>query len=335
MTDPRFQALTDWCRQQLSDKTISLEAVSGDASFRRYFRTNSHPSLIAVDAPPEKENSQAFVSIDRALFSHGVRVPQIKMVDLEKGFMLLEDFGNNLLLDFLQSNLAKDSADDYYQQAMNDLLHLKDCTQMPDYQLPPYDEALLMSEMQLFCDWYLDKHLGFGVGSDKFIDMTEIFDTLIHSAMEQPKVCVHLDYHSRNLMLLDSGEIGIIDFQDAVIGPITYDLVSLLKDCYIAWPADRVWHWLESYYQQLLAQQIPGLGDLEQFIRWFDLMGMQRHFKAIGIFARLNYRDNKPGYLADIPRTLEYIYQCCLIYPEFKDFGLRLKSLNLFNGEQS
>lgn len=323
MTDLRFQELTDWCKNELLNDNLQLEVVSGDASFRRYFRTCNvngavqTRQLIAVDAPPDKENSSAFVAIARTFLSHGVLVPAIISTDLDQGFMLLEDFGNSLLL----ASLNDTTVDHHYHQAMDSLLHLKDCTEISAYQLPDYDEKMLQNEMLLFSDWFLGKHLN--INSDS--ELTTIFDCLVQSALQQPQVCVHRDFHSRNLMLLDSGELGIIDFQDAVLGPITYDLVSLLKDCYISWPRNRVLGWLEDYYNLITAQQISGLGDLQQFIRWFDLMGMQRHFKAVGIFARLNHRDNKPDYLADIPRTLDYIYQCCLLYPEFKSFAQTIK----------
>jgi len=323
MTDTRLQALTDWCRQQLLDETLQLEVVSGDASFRRYYRANlaDGNNLIAVDAPPEKENNHAFVAIDQAFLVHGVHVPKIIHADLKQGFMLLEDLGDCLLL----SKLSTSNVDQHYQHAMENLLHLKGCSEISGYHLPVYNRKLLNSEMLLFPQWFLNKHLGHSDIAKVIPDLESIFKQLTESALEQPQVCVHRDYHSRNLMLLDSGVLGVIDFQDAVLGPVTYDLVSLLKDCYISWPRDRVLDWVQWYYSQLSAQQLTGLGSLEQFIRWFDLMGMQRHLKAIGIFARLNYRDNKPDYLADIPRTLDYIREVCLIYPELRNFELAIE----------
>jgi len=319
MTDLRLQGLTQWCRQQLADQQLCVQVVSGDASFRRYYRTTETGGMryIAVDAPPETENTAAFIAIDQAFRSHGVLVPEVMFADLDNGYMLLEDFGDCLLLDQLSSS----SVEKYYQQSLDSLLHLKDCTDISGYQLPVYDQSLLMTEMLLFPDWFINRHLGQKDVSTLIPNIDKIFNILIASAEEQPQVCVHRDYHSRNLMILDSSQIGIIDFQDAVLGPITYDLVSLLKDCYISWDRDRVLSWVESYYNRLHQQQLPGLGNLQQFIRWFDLMGMQRHLKVVGIFARLNYRDNKPDYLADIPRTLDYIRECCSIYPEFNELG--------------
>lgn len=323
MNDSRLRALTLWCRQLLSDNSLQLEVVSGDASFRRYFRTHHKVdcgrsvNFIAVDAPPDKENSYNFVTIAQALHKKGILVPEVHHHDLDQGFMLLEDFGNILLLD----ELTESSVNAHYQQALDNLFKLKDCKRLSNYQLPPYDRKLLLTEMSLFLDWFLIAHLQHNEDNCLVDDLDSIFNSLIDSALEQPQVFVHLDYHSRNLLLLNSGEIGIIDFQDAVTGPVTYDPVSLLKDCYIAWPREKVLAWLKSYYDSLSVQQLAGLGDFKQFTRWFDLMGMQRHLKAIGIFARLHHRDNKPEYLDDIPRTLDYLLECCLIYPEFESFG--------------
>ena len=329
MNDSRLQALTQWCRQHLSDKDMQLEVVSSDASFRRYFRTyqkeDSCPStkFIAVDAPPDKENSEPFVLIAQALHEKGILVPEIHHHDLDQGFMLIEDFGDSLLLDELNDL----SVNSHYQSALNSLFKLKDCDKLNNYLLPPYDRQLLLSEMSLFLEWFLIAHLGHNEGNLLVDNLDSIFNTLIDSALEQPQVFVHLDYHSRNLLLLNTGEIGIIDFQDAVTGPVTYDPVSLLKDCYIAWPREKVLTWLESYYNDLVTQQLFGLGDFKQFTRWFDFMGMQRHLKAVGIFARLYHRDNKPEYLNDIPRTLDYLLECCLIYPEFESFGQSIKKI--------
>ncbi|MFT5452828.1 MAG: aminoglycoside/choline kinase family phosphotransferase [Enterobacterales bacterium] len=331
MTDLRFQALTQWCKSQLSDESIQLDVVSDDASFRRYFRIHAntaslnplcHQPLIAVDAPPDKENSSKFIAIAAGLDAHGVKVPRIIKSSETQGFMILDDFGDDLLF----SHLNDLTVDNYYQQAMQSLLHLKDCSSMTTYQLPAYNEQLLNSEMLLFSEWFLAKHLGFKEPKIKFPELDSVFKLLIQSAVDQPQVCVHRDFHCRNIMLLKTSELGIIDFQDAVLGPITYDLVSLLKDCYISWPREKVVAWVEDYYNHLVKAKHSEIDNVEQFIRWFDFMGMQRHIKVLGIFARLNYRDNKPAYLNDMPMTLNYLIECCSYYPEFKDFGESLKS---------
>ena len=330
MTDLRFQALSQWCKTELSEESLQLDVVSDDASFRRYFRISAkeaslnplcHQSLIAVDAPPDKENCSNFIAIATDLAAHDVKVPSIIKSSISQGFMILDDFGDNLLL----AHLTDSSVDGYYQQAMQSLLHLKDCTAMSAYKLPVYDRHLLKTEMLLFPEWFLVKHLGFDKPDIIFPELDNIFKLLIQSAEQQPQVCVHRDFHCRNIMLLESSKLGIIDFQDAVLGPITYDLVSLLKDCYISWPREKVLVWVEYYFNHLVKTNHPRIDNLDQFIRWFDLMGMQRHIKVLGIFARLNHRDNKSAYLDDMPMTLHYLIESCSFYPEFNTFGETLE----------
>jgi aminoglycoside/choline kinase family phosphotransferase len=295
-----------------------LLPVSGDASFRRYFRVLSHNlSWIAVDAPPEKEDSAPFVNIARAWEPLEIHAPQVFQADLQQGFMLLSDLGDTLYLDRLDSG----NADQLYRQAMLTLTHIQQCRTIQGVPFPPYDRALLSREMALFRDWFVDQLLELALDSSEQQLLDQTFERLIESALEQPQVCVHRDYHSRNLMLIDAQAPGVIDFQDAVWGPITYDLVSLLRDCYIAWPQAQVERWALEF--RLLARQAGLLESVSesQFLRWFDLMGMQRHLKAIGIFARLNIRDNKPGYLADIPRTLNYLVQVAAQHPDMAEFG--------------
>ena len=320
-TDERATLLQAWIRQQFDIAENSFTAVSGDASFRRYFRfTARHAfdadniSLIAVDAPPSLENSQRFIDIASLLTSNNIPAPKIYSIDLEQGFYLQQDFGDRLFLDAL----SHDSANEYYIDAINKIIDMQhvDCS-----QLPMYDSELLHREMNLFKDWYIAKHLDTSLSQNDYDTLCACFDTLEHNALEQPQTFVHRDYHSRNLMVRNDNTLGIIDFQDAVKGAITYDLVSLLRDCYISWPQNDIDQWLNHFYQ-LVNASFPHLKfSLEQLTRWFDLMGIQRHLKATGIFCRLNYRDGKSAYLNDIPRTLDYIITVSEKYPELSQFN--------------
>lgn len=322
MQDDRKFQLHQWAEQQLGC-SLNIIPVSGDASFRRYFRvTGWERPLIAMDAPPDKEDSKPFVEVDRQLEAKQVRVPHIQQLDLEQGFMLLEDFGNLQLL----SALDEDTVAEHYGKAMAALLHMQ--TRVDASPRPPYDRELLARELSLFSDWFLGRHLGIELSEADQHILQLSYNALMASALEQPKVFVHRDYHSRNLMLLEDGELGIIDFQDAVHGPLTYDLVSLLRDCYIAWPEEQVAHWVAAYHSEA---ELNGLttASRETFQRWFDFMGVQRHLKAIGIFARLNHRDGKPGYLADIPRTLNYVMAVSMRHEVLKPFAALLIRLQV------
>ncbi|MDZ7829315.1 MAG: phosphotransferase [Halofilum sp. (in: g-proteobacteria)] len=274
--------------------------ASSDASFRRYFRVATPDGpVILMDAPPEFEDSHPFVDIDQRLRDAGVNVPRILAADLEQGFLLLSDLGDDIYL----GQLDADNADALYGDALTALVAMQahgDCR-----GLPPYDAALLHREMALFPDWLLERHLGLDL-RDARPALSATFERLAASALEQPRVFVHRDYHSRNLMHTARDNPGILDFQDAVAGPVTYDLVSLLRDCYVAWPDERVDDWIE-HYLRLAGDAGIDTGDAARFRRWFDLMGVQRHLKASGIFARLYHRDGKAGYLPDIPRTWGYI----------------------------
>lgn len=307
--DQRFEQLKSWMATQLAAFEgfqaggWQLLPVSGDASFRRYFRAVSGDrSWIGVDAPPEKENSHPFIAVAGALEPLGVHVPHIHQYDLEQGFMLLSDLGDDLYLPHLNSA----TADNLYSMALAEILKMQRCTELPDMDLPKYDLPLLQREMELFRDWFSSQLLKMNLTDEDNQLLDRLFSELEGNALEQVQVFVHRDYHSRNLMYLGDQLPGVIDFQDAVLGPITYDLVSLLRDCYISWPQEQVYAWVESFYGALLDEghQLPGF---ERFCRWFDLMGAQRHLKAIGIFARLNLRDGKSGYLSDIPRTMSYL----------------------------
>ncbi len=318
--DQRFEQLKVWLAEILPQQPGFSEAfwevvpVSGDASFRRYFRALSNGcSWIAVDAPPEKEDSRPFVAVAQALAEQAVAVPEIHAVDLDQGFMLLSDLGDELYL----GQLTQASVDGLYQQALQSLVQIQACPGLLRGALPLYDAALLNREMELFREWFLPGLLGLELSADEHLMLDALFDRLTQVALQQPQVFVHRDYHSRNLMYRPGNAPGVIDFQDAVMGPITYDLVSLLRDCYVAWPQQQVYGWVEGFRQSLLAQGQP-VGDEAEFRRWFDLMGAQRHLKVLGIFARLKLRDGKSGYLADIPRTLFYLLHELSVEPELQ-----------------
>lgn len=321
----RLAQLTSWVQAHWSDTGSAnaapneLEVVSGDASFRRYFRAHAgNDRFIAVDAPPDKENSTPFVAIGQRWYKAGVRVPKIIRADLELGFMLLEDFGDALLLPKLEvSTLANP-----YAEALHTLIGLQ---QVDDQQLQPYSDEVLKREMGLFDEWFLGRCLGLDV-DDWSALLQPLYQHLSERAQAQLQVPVHRDYHSRNLMPLASGELGVIDYQDALLGPITYDLVSLLRDSYIEWPDTQVEEWVEEYRQQL---EVAGIAvpHSSVFIKDFYLMGMQRQLKVVGIFCRLWLRDGKPGYLKDIPRTFGYLRRATARYPEFAQFRTALDTL--------
>ncbi|GAB6139331.1 phosphotransferase [Methylosoma difficile] len=314
LDDMRTLSLKDWLENDLLLEIHAFAPASSDASFRRYFRVaTADGNQIVMDAPPEKENTAAFIHVAELMLAAGVRVPRIYQQNLDDGFLLLEDFGSQCFLD----QLNQDNVDTLYNNAFASLLSLQTNTPLATCGLNRYDHALLTRELGIFAEWFIDQYLDATL-PDKL--WTGVCDTLIASALEQPVTCVHRDFHSRNLMVLPDQQAGVIDFQDAVIGPITYDAVSLLRDCYIAWPSEQVAAFRDHYFQQLLAAKLIDCPP-EQFQRWFDLMGMQRHLKAIGIFARLHLRDGKSNYLNDIPRTLNYVLQVCGHYPELSPFG--------------
>ncbi len=310
----RTDAIIHWLSNDLHFIIDVFEPASSDASFRRYFRViHSNGSHIVMDAPPDKEDTTSFIAVAKLLKSASIHVPEIYKINSKMGFLLLEDFGDRNYLDLL----SDESAHSLYQSAVDCLFNLQTRIEIHTCSLPHYDEALLDKELSIFYDWFLQHLLNIGIPDDLQYQLNKV---LINSALSQPQVCVHRDYHSRNLMVLEQRSPGVIDFQDAVIGPITYDLVSLLRDCYISWPQHRVEHWMQQYHKKLMDTGIIK-ADIETFRRWFDLMGLQRHLKAIGIFSRLNLRDHKPGYMADIPRTLTYVQQICQTYSELDEFA--------------
>lgn len=315
--DTRFNQLCQWLSQTTGISNPTLEMVAGDASFRRYYRLHRpQDTCILMDAPPPEEDCTPFVRIAGHWFRQGVRVPRILAQDPEQGFLLLEDFGDDQLI----SHLIKDEAttDQLYQNAIQALIRLQQTTEPV---LPTYSQQLLMQEMSLFKEWFCRQWLELELTPAETSLLDHTFEHLCHNALQQVQVPVHRDYHSRNLMLISGQEIGIIDFQDAVQGPVTYDLVSLLKDCYLHWPKKKVSHWRDSYRQQAQAAGLlPAEISQETFRQAFDLMGAQRHIKVLGIFSRLWLRDNKPGYLKDIPRTLQHLLEATGEYQNLNRF---------------
>ena len=326
--DPRLEQLRDWLVNDLKLPVRQIVVASADASFRRYFRVSVDGTRIAMDAPPEKEDIAPFLHVARLLAGQ-VHVPQIFASDTQQGFVLLEDLGATSLLQALQ---ASDSAqfDQFYADALRALVVLQSGALAAATQLNPYDAAVLEREMQLLPEWFCSKHLGLTLAADEQQLLRRTFDFLIAEANLQPRVFVHRDYHSRNLMITAQNSPGIIDFQDALRGPVGYDLVSLLKDCYIRLPRERVEVWLRNYRKLLGAiadTAAGGTGQLlcggseREFLRWFDMIGLQRHIKVLGIFARLYHRDGKPGYLQDLPLTLHYVRDAAARYSELQEFA--------------
>lgn len=306
--------LQHWVARQLGRQPQQLQwqPLSGDAGFRRYYRCRcGNDSWMAVLAPPASENNPAFVQIAGLLADAGVNVPAVLAVDYQHGFMLQNDLGDRLLL----PQLTAATADDYYHKAMQQLQLMQGITADRLQSLPRYDEPALRLELSYFSDWFVSRLLGIDLQAHEQQLLVSLFDWLVDSALQQPQVFVHRDYHSRNIMLTASGELATIDFQDAVLGPASYDLVSLLRDCYVVWPAADVSRWVE----QFRASTWPQL-DAEQFRRGFDLIGLQRHIKVLGVFARLSIRDNKHGYLNDLPTVIRYVRDVAAMYPQAAEF---------------
>jgi aminoglycoside/choline kinase family phosphotransferase len=283
-----------------------------------------------MDAPPDKGDMHSYVAIARRFHALGLNVPEVLEENHDLGFFLVTDLGDQLYL----RHLSDLTVERLYGDAMGALVVLQagSFTQTTGKFLPDYDETLLWREMEIFREWYLGRHLGLKLAAGQQAALDETFTLLARAALSQPQVWVHRDYHSRNLMVTARNNPGILDFQDAVCGPVTYDLVSLLRDCYIAWPRERVEDWVKGYHELALQSGIPVGDDDNRFLRWFDLMGAQRHLKATGIFARLNHRDGKPGYLSDIPRTLGYVQEVSARYPELQALNALLRELNLTEG---
>ena len=308
---------------QCESQKLSVRLIAGDASPRRYYRVAQSgqadtATTIFVTSPPS-ENNAAFIGIDELLAHQGVRVPHVMATDLEAGWFLLEDFGDVLLA----KRLAPESVDALYAQAL-DTLHSIQSPSMGWAEVPPYDASRLQQELDVFPEWFFASLLGQPLTTISDSGFAALCKTLKDSALAQPQVLVHRDFHCRNLMCLSDGSLGVIDFQDAVIGPITYDVVSLLKDCYIEWPRAQQLAWLAGFLEGAAIDDCDQVFDLNQWTEWFDLMGLQRHLKVLGVFSRLALRDGKPGYLHDIPLVMRYIEEALALYsarPEVSAFS--------------
>lgn len=303
-SDLRLTQLKEWLATVPALHVLpeSIRPASSDASFRRYFRVDAPDgaTYIVMDAPPPQEDVRPFIHVAEVFGETGASVPKILAQDIERGFLLLTDLGSTTYL----NQLNADSAHKLYLDAI-DALVMMQAQSKPDV-LPEYDRALLHRELMLFPDWYIAKHLGVQLSDKQTALLNTVFDTLLANNLAQPQVYVHRDYHSRNLMVLPQGNPGILDFQDAVYGPITYDLVSLLRDAYIQWDEEMVLDWAIRYWERAKRAGLPVNPDIDMFYRDFEFMGLQRHLKVLGIFARLYHRDGKDGYLKDLPLVMEY-----------------------------
>jgi len=322
--DIRLNLIKDWLNNDLQLIINNIAPASADASFRRYFRAETNKGVfIIMDAPPEKESIDDFINISNALCSIGVHAPEIKAKDIKQGFLLLEDLGTTTYLDALKA-----SPDTLYSAAIDSLIKIQQGPLKSDLNVPEYDAQKLEQEMNLFEEWYLGKHLNLTLDSNMQAEWQTCKSTLIEACLEQPQTWVHRDYHSRNLMVTEQDSPGVIDFQDMVIGPISYDLASIFKDCYIEWPRQQQLFWLEEYRVKANKTLTSNVAPLEQdkLIKWFDLTALQRHLKVLGIFCRLSYRDGKDQYLQDLPLVAKYTLEALSLYPEFDSFKLKFST---------
>lgn len=315
MGDQRWQDLHFFIQAHLKHNNFSIKPLAGDASFRRYFRVHSaEQTWVAMDAPPDKESCDSFVALAQLFRQRHIHVPEIIAMDLARGYLLLTDLGDNLYFRILNA----DNAAVHYENALRALIPIQSCS-LQMYAFPDFT-PLITEELLRFREWYLIHYLQRSLTQQEETLLATTFTQLLEMAVNQPQVCVHRDYHSRNLMQLPGQAVGILDFQDAVWGPVTYDLVSLIRDCYIDWPLEQVTQWARFYHQLALDYRIMTEKNFAVFQRWFDWMGIQRHLKAIYIFARKFKRDQNSNYLNDIPRALNYVLQVSANYPELKDF---------------
>jgi hypothetical protein len=321
--DPRLQRLERWIAGLPGPPIERIAPASADASFRRYFRVHrGGGTQIAMDAPPERESLDAWLRVVRILAATGVHVPSVIAADSEQGFVLMGDLGRQHYLEALGQGADPEPL---YADAVDALVLLQSGDPAAAAELPAYDRELLMRELELFPEWFLSRHLSLAPDEDERATIAAAFEWLCDEALGQPAVLVHRDYHSRNLLVRPEGNPGIVDFQDAVFGPISYDLVSLLKDCYVVWPRKRLLAWLDRYRERAAGASLPVGADRQEFLRWFDRMGLQRHLKVLGIFARLWHRDGKPGYLADLPRVFDYTLEVTGALPELAAFDAYLR----------
>ncbi len=315
----RQNALNKWLEEIFKDTPFTIAPLAGDASFRRYFRLHAgNTTRVVMDAPPDKETIEPFINIARLLAEKGIHAPSIHAVEYTQGFILLEDLGDDLFLKMLSSK----NAEGLYTQAMNTLSLIQQC---PTSDLPAFDTSFMLQELSLFQEWFLEAYLGLTLTTEDTLCLEKTFEWLTQEITNQPQVFIHRDYHSRNLIVTNKAEpyaLGVIDFQDAMRGPFTYDLVSLLKDCYKQWPHAKIMHWLSYFYDQLPKNTAFSFAD---FTRAFDLCGLQRHLKVLGIFCRLHLRDHKASYLRDLPLTLHYVNTCLSRYEALQPLAQFMK----------
>ena len=309
----RQQQAIEWLKSQLPNDSFTFTPASADASFRRYFRATfgDGSTKIVMDAPPQHEDCKPFLHIAKLFAEAGAHTPHVYGQDLAQGFLLLSDLGNTT---YLQA-LTADNAPQLYSAATDALIKIQLASR--DNELPPYDEALLRRELNLFPDWYIARHLGVTLSEKQQAKLEEVFTRIVANNLAQPKVYVHRDYHSRNLMVTEPNP-GIIDFQDAVYGPLTYDLASLFKDAYVKWDEAEIMDWLIRYWEKARKAGLPVRADFGEFYRDYEMMGVQRHIKVLGIFARLCHRDGKDGYLKDMPLVMGYLRAACVRYIDLK-----------------
>jgi aminoglycoside/choline kinase family phosphotransferase len=323
-------ALKSFCANflQCPEQELAWQPLTGDASFRRYFRlTAGGVSYIAALAPPETEKNAEFVAIAKALNAVGIKAPEVLAFDLEQGFLLQSDLGSQQLLPLLKNS----TADNFYQKALKQITAMieMDSTDLKgDLDIAAYDRQALALELSYFVTWFVEQLLLYHLSDEEQAMIEDCFNKLLDAALEQPTAFVHRDYHSRNIMLDGDNAFAVIDFQDALIGPITYDAVSILRDCYIRFDDEKVAKWREDFYQMLLGKGIINV-NLATFSRWFDFMSLQRHIKVLGIFARLSIRDSKHGYLDDLPMVLSYVLDVSALYSELAEFHQWLKEVIL------
>jgi len=324
--DERLSILSRWVEQILG-APVELQPASADASFRRYFRAfgPGRSTYIVMDAPPEHESVAIFARAADRFHRLGLNVPIVYATDEDLGLALLSDLGTQTYL----AALDETNVDALYDDALDALWRLQTGSRDDLQAFEPYDEAKLRDEMELFRQWFVPCRTTHRLAGHENALVDRIFGLLTASALEQPRVWVHRDYHSRNLMVTPANNPGILDFQDAVTGPVTYDLVSLLRDCYITWPHERVDSWLRAYFERIRPELLDGRADFEQFTRWFDWMGVQRHIKVLGIFARLFHRDGKANYLDDLPVVYDYVVDVCRRYTELRPFSELLASMDV------
>lgn len=319
----RLQALQEWAARQLGGDSLDIAPASADASFRRYFRVTAQGrDYIVMDAPPAHEDCRPFIAVARLFRDAGVHVPEVLAQDLDQGFLLLTDLGNTTYLSALNDSTARE-----LYLASNDALIRIQQASRPGV-LPEYDRVLLSRELMLFPEWYVAKHLGVVMNDQQQTILDTVFERILANNLAQPRVFVHRDWHSRNLMVSDPNP-GILDFQDAVFGPITYDLASIYRDAYIQWDEEEQLDWVIRYWEKARVARLPVREDFGEFWRDFEWMGAQRHIKVLGIFARLYHRDGKDGYLKDMPRVMEYLHKACERYIDLKPLLNILLELNM------